>query len=106
MMDVHVNLLKHSLVSFSYGNQEPRSSDILRSDFVPWKNTQVRIIKQGHAMRTRPGVVTDVLCNQATPSSLRIEVQLTVMGTVDPFRRLITDYDNVVVDGCVFFLFF
>lgn len=63
---------------------------------------RVRIIKQGHTMRTYTGVVTDVLCNQKTPSGLRIEVQLTVLGWVHPFKRLTMDYDDVVVDRCFF----
>ena len=102
-MDVHINLLKHTLVPFSYGTDRPSSSDVPQIDYVPWRNTRIRITKGGQGLRTRPAVVTDVLCNQATPSGLKVQIQLTTLDAVNPFGTLVLDYDDVVVDGCVVF---
>jgi len=86
---------------FSHGMQPPLLNDVPRSDKVPWINTEIIIVKTGSPMRTFPGVVTDVLCNQATSSGLKVEVQLTILEAVGPFRRVILDYDDVVEARCV-----
>ena len=100
--DVHVNLLKCIPVPFSYGTQpSSSSSDPLPSDKVPWLETKVVITKQSSALRTKKGIVKNVLCNQATPSGLRLEIELTSVDAVNPFRRLTLDYDDVVELRCV-----
>jgi len=101
MIEVHNNLLKCISEPFSHGMQPPRSNDIPRSDKVPWIKTHITIAKNGHPLRTCPGIIKDVLCRQKTSSGLKVEVELTTLDAVSPFRRIILDYDDVVVTRCV-----
>ena len=80
---------------------QPSSSTVLRSDKVPWLGTKVVVRKQGSVWKTKEGIVKDVLCNQATPSGLRVEIELTCLDAVNPFRHLILDYDDIVERRCV-----
>lgn len=54
------------------------------------------VITGRHAERNRLATVKDVLCNQPTPSGLRVVVQRTCFDVSAPFRRLTLDYDNVL----------
>jgi hypothetical protein len=47
-------------------------------------------------MKGYPGVVKDVICNQRTPSGLKVVVQITSLDPSAPFRIIIVDYDMVV----------
>ena len=40
--------------------------------------------------------VKDILCNQPTPSGLRVVVQMNHLDSTTPFRQLVLDYDSVV----------
>ena len=94
---VHIDLLKRISEPFSHGTHRPRSNDIPQYDEVPWLETNITIAKQGHPLRTRPGIIKDVLCRQATSSGLKVQVELTTLDAVAPFRRIVLDYDDVVV---------
>jgi len=100
ILEVHMNLLSQIDAPFvlSHSLNElaslPRGPRLPKSDRVPWINTEI-IITERHAMKTYRGIVTDVLCNQATPSGLRVVVQLTSYDPTSPFR-LTLDYDGVV----------
>ena len=54
------------------------------------------VITGQHSERTRLATVKDVLCNQPTPSGLRVVVQKTCFDASTPFRQLTLDYDNVL----------
>ena len=54
------------------------------------------VITGRHSERTRLATVKDVLCNQPTPSGLRVVVQKTYFDASAPFRQLTLDYDNVL----------
>lgn len=98
---VHIDLLKRISEPFLHGTYRPRSNDVPQYDEVPWLGTNVTITKQGHPLRTRPGIIKDVLCRQATSSGLKVQVELTTLDAVAPFRRINLDYDDVVVTRCV-----
>jgi len=66
-----------------------------KCDQVPWIDMEIIII-QRHAMKAHRAIVLDVLCNQPTPSGLRVHVWLTSYDPTAPFRRLTLDYDGVV----------
>ena len=71
-----------------------------RPERVPWINKEIIVVKDGHAFRTLKGIVKDVLCNQPTPSGLRLVVQ---MNSVMAFPTITLDYDGVV-EARYFFL--
>jgi hypothetical protein len=54
------------------------------------------VITGRHAERNHLATVKDVLCNQPTPSGLRVVVQRTCFDVSAPFRQLTLDYDNVL----------
>jgi hypothetical protein len=54
------------------------------------------IITGRHSEKTRLATVKDVLCNQPTPSGLRVVVQMKALESTTPFRQLVLDYDSVV----------
>ena len=93
-------MLKRIVVPFSYGTQ-PSSSDVLWSDKVPWLETRVIVTKQGSVWKTREGIIKNILCNQPTPSGLRVQIELTSLDAVNPFRHITLDYDDVVERRCV-----
>ena len=64
-----------------------------QSEQVPWINKEIIVVKDGHAYRALKGIVKDVLCNQPTPSGLRLVVQ---MNSIMAFRSITLDYDGVV----------
>jgi hypothetical protein len=47
-------------------------------------------------MKGHPGIIKDVVCNQPTPSGLRVVVQITSLDSTAPFKHIIVDYDHVV----------
>ena len=61
----------------------------------------VIVSKRSSVLRTKKGIVKNVLCNQATPSGLWLEIELTSVDAVNPFRRVTLDYDDVVELRCV-----
>jgi hypothetical protein len=68
---------------------------IARSDRIPWINAEI-IIAGRHVEKTRLATVKDVLCNQPTPSGLRVVVQMKDLESTTPFRQLVLDYDSVL----------
>jgi hypothetical protein len=48
-----------------------------------------------HPLKARRGIILDILCNQATPSGLKVCVELTTL-TASPFTCVVLDYDYVV----------
>jgi len=94
MFDVSVNLLKPATVPHVLGmHPQHAESAIGRSERIPWLNKEIIVIKDGHAFRTMKGIVKDVLCNQLTPSGLRVVVQ---MNSLVAFPSITLDYDGVV----------
>ena len=100
MFDVSVNLLKCVAVPHVLGTHPQRKGANGWSERVPWINKEVIVVKDGHAFRTLKGIVKDVLCNQPTPSGLRLVVQ---MNSVMAFPTITLDYDGVV-EARYFFL--
>jgi hypothetical protein len=92
MLAVHVNLLKRISDTYLHGRQGHDLSRT-RADRVPWLKTEV-IISGPHALKTYRGIVLDVLCNQTTPSGLRVHIQLLANGPSS--RMIVLDYDFVV----------
>lgn len=64
-----------------------------RPERVPWINKEIIVVKDGHAFRTLKGIVKDVLCNQPTPSGLKLVIQ---MNSITSFQSITLDYDGVV----------
>jgi hypothetical protein len=64
-----------------------------RPERVPWINKEIIVVKDGHAFRTLKGIVKDVLCNQPTPSGLKLVIQ---MNSIMSFQSITLDYDGVV----------
>ena len=95
-----VNLLKPATVPHVLGTHPQDDSAIRQFDRVPWINREIIVVKDGHVLRTLRGVIKDVLCNQPTPSGLRVVVQMN-STMVSPSITL--DYDGVV-EARYFFL--
>ena len=64
-----------------------------QSERVPWLNKEVIVVKDGHAFQTLKGIVKDVLCNQPTPSGLRLVVQ---MNSIMELPSITLDYNGVM----------
>src|SRR6266540_4270062 len=98
ILEIHINLLRPINAPFVLSRP---LHDILASHWipksgpVPWINTNV-IITQQHAMKGHRAVVLDVLCNQKTPSGLRVHIHLTAYDPTSPFRCETSDYNGVV----------
>ena len=88
-----VNLLKPATVPHVLGTQPQDESAIIRFDRVPWINKEIIVVKDGHVFRTLRGIIKDVLCNQSTPSGLRVVVQ---MNSIMASPSITLDYDGVV----------
>ena len=65
-------------------------------DHIPWKGIKVLITKQGEQRKGEPAVVDNVLCNQDTPSGLKINVQFMNYNPNMPFQKALFDYDDIV----------
>ena len=100
ILEVSVNLLKCAIVLHVFGMYSQSEGVIGQSERVPWINREVIVVKDGHAFRTLKGIVKDVLCNQPTPSGLRLVVQ---MNSMMAFPSITLDYDGVV-EARYFFL--
>jgi hypothetical protein len=72
-------------------------TDLQKTQFhqVPWFRTEIMIVGR-HLLKARCGIVLDILCNQATPSGLRVCVELTTLNPASPFRHVVLDYDYIV----------
>lgn len=92
---MHANLLRRIDVPSVLGKPPGRASAVPQHGQVPWIDVEVRIT-HGHAMKGYSAVVKDVLCNQQTPSGLRLLIQLTSLDPNSPFSRMTVDYDHVV----------
>jgi hypothetical protein len=68
---------------------------------VPWLGTHVVITKHRSPLKGYSGVVKDVLRGRATPSDLRIVIQLTHLNPSNPFQSEIFDYDEVIEKSLV-----
>ena len=97
---MHVNLLKHATVPHVLGRHPQGEDAIGRSERAPWINEEIIVVAKGHPFRTLGGIVKDVLCNQPTPSGLRVMVQ---MNSIMVFPIIPLDYDGVVVARYFFF---
>lgn len=91
--DVSINLLKPATVPHVLGTHPQDESTIRRSERVPWIDKEIIVIKDGHEFRTLKGIVKDVLCNQSTPSGLRVVVQ---MKSFMALPSITLDYDGIV----------
>ena len=98
---MHVNLLKHATVPHVLGTHPLDEDAIGRSEWAPWINEEVIVVANGHPFWTLLGIVKDVLCDQPTPSGLRVVVQ---MNSIMAFPTIPLDYDGVVVARYFFFL--
>ena len=92
IFDMSVNLLKRATVPHILGTHLQGEGTIGQSERVPWLNKEIIVVKDGHAFRTLKGIVKDVLCNQPTPSGLRLVVQMNSMT----LPSITLDYDGVV----------
>jgi hypothetical protein len=90
---VSVNLLKRVDVPHVLGKHPQGGGAIGRPERVPWINKEIIVVKDGHAFRTLKGIVKDVLCNQPTPSGLKLVIQ---MNSIMSFQSITLDYDGVV----------
>jgi len=97
-----VNVLKHTTVPYVFATQNHPSDAIPRSERVPWIGTNV-IIAGRHALKTRPAIIKDILCNQQTVSGLKVVIEVTYLDSNAPFRRLTLDYDSVLEARYLFF---
>lgn len=88
-----VNLLKRVDVPHVLGKHPQGGGAIGRPERVPWINKEIIVVKDGHAFRTLKGIVKDVLCNQPTPSGLKLVIQ---MNSIMSFQSITLDYDGVV----------
>jgi hypothetical protein len=93
IFDVSVNLLKHATVPHVFGTHPQDGGAIGRSEQVPWINNEVLVIAHGNPYRQQRGIVKDVICNQPTPSGLRVVVQ---MNSILATPNILFDYDGVV----------
>ena len=92
---VPINLLKHSDVPKVLGLHPKHAGAIPHLERVPWINVPI-VIAHGHPMKGYPGIIKDVLCNQPTPSGLKVVVQITSLDPTAPFKYITLDYDHVV----------
>ena len=95
IFDVCINLLKRATVPHVLGKHlqgEPEGA-IGRYERIPWIDKEIIIIEDGHMFRTLKGIVKDVLCNQPTPSGLKLVVQ---MNSIMIHPSITLDYDGVV----------
>ena len=65
-------------------------------DHIPWKGVKILITKQGEQRKGEPAVVDNVLCNQDTPSGLKINVQFMNYNPNMPFQKALFDYDDII----------
>jgi hypothetical protein len=74
---------------------------------IPWKGVQVIVTKLWHHRKGDLAVVTNVLCNQDTPSGLKVEVLFSKYNPSGPVPISLFDYDDVVEYryGYIFFSF-
>ena len=89
-----MNLTKRIAMPHSLGTQRCPLR-IPPSGKTPWLKTEVIIVSR-HPLRTRRGIITNVLCKQATDSGLRVEILLSCVDVFLPFRTIILDYDAVI----------
>ena len=92
---VQINVLKHSDAPNVLGLHLKHAGVIPPSERVPWINVEI-VTARGHPMKGYPGIIKDVLCNQPTPSGLRVLVQITSLDSTAPHRNITLDYDHVV----------
>lgn len=78
----------------SVQSQNPSMST--EKDHVPWKGVKVLIVKSGDQHKGETAVVDNVLCNQDTPSGLKILVQFQSYNPSTPFQKGLFDYDDIV----------
>ena len=95
MFQVNLNLLRRATVPVVLGVPLKNPSAIPRPEQVPWIGTEV-VIARGHGSKGYPGIVKDVLCNQSTPSGLRLVIQITSLDSNAPFTQLTLDFDHVL----------
>jgi len=100
IFDVSVNLLTRATVPHVLGTHPQSEGAIGRFERVPWLDKEIIIVKDGHAFQTLKGIVKDVLCNQPTPSGLRLVVQ---MNSINTFLSITLDYDSAVEARYFFF---
>ena len=93
MFDVSINLLKLATVPHVLGTCPQDECAIRWTERVPWINKEIIVIKDRHVFQTLKGIVKDVLCNQPTPSGLRVVVQ---MNSIMAFPSITLDYDGIV----------
>ena len=88
-----VNFLKPATIPHVLGTQPQDESPIGRFERAPWINKEIIVVTDGHVFRTLRGIIKDVLCNQPTPSGLRVVVQ---MHSFMASPSITLDYDGVV----------
>ena len=96
-----VNLLKPATVPHVIGTHLQGVNAIGQFERVPWVNKEIIVVEDGHVFRTLRGVIKDVLCNQPTPSGLKVVVQ---MNSIMTSPSITLDYDGVL--EARFFFFF
>lgn len=99
IFDVSINLLKRATVPHVLGKHPQGEGAIGRYERIPWIDKEVIVIEDGHMFRTLKGIVKDVLCNQPTPSGLRLVVQMNLII----HASITLDYDGVVEARYFFF---
>ncbi|KAF9032210.1 hypothetical protein BJ165DRAFT_1599112 [Panaeolus papilionaceus] len=96
---VHINWLKPS--SPEYFHSVGSSSDsqlkaLAKRDVIPWIGTEIIVSKKGNPWKGYRGVVKDVLCGQSTATTIKVQVQFTMLNFANPFPIATLDYDEVV----------
>jgi hypothetical protein len=94
ILEAHVNLLKQIDAPFVLAKPS-NALEKTQSDRVPWIRTEV-IITGRHQLKTRRGIIVDVLCKQDTCSGLRVCLELTTLDPTSPFGHIVLDYDYIV----------
>jgi hypothetical protein len=72
------------------------SAELSSRDNIPWKGVKVFINKQFHQRKGELAIVTDVLCNQDTPSGLKVQVTFTGFNPSISIPTDLLDYDDVI----------
>jgi hypothetical protein len=100
---VHANILRPIAAPFVLGEHQGDATAISPARRVPWIDIEIIIIG-AHAQKGYSGVIKDVLCNQLTPSGLRVVIQITSpVEATAPYRQVIVDYDRVLEARWVIF---
>jgi hypothetical protein len=85
------------LSAVAHSSDERNPSDMLtQGGHVSWKGVKVLVVKRWEQRKGEPAVIDEVLCNQDTPSGLKILVQFINYNPSMPMQKGLYDYDDIV----------